>query len=204
MRANCLKCLVGLSLIFCVSNIGLANDLNGQPFGLGKKFVGLQLGYGDGVGFDFMGDGDGRLASYLAVFPHLGIGVSNLLGRDSWYKGKFDIVLEGEFIKNFKPNGGYSAGVATLARYNFRSLRSVTPYVEAGGGIGYLDFDLRDQSDGVIFYPQFGAGLRLSMSDRMSLNLSYRLHHMSNAGIHDRNNSINANLFLLGFSYYLD
>ncbi len=187
-----------------VCNIGLANDLNDQPFGFGEKFIGLQLGYGDGIGFDFMGDGDGRLASYLAIFPHFGIGVSNLIGRDSWYQGNFDVVLEGEFIRNFRPDGGYSAGVATLVRYNFRSLRTVTPYIEAGGGIGYLNFDLRDQSDGVIFYPQFGAGLRLPISDRMSLNLGYRLHHMSNAGIHDRNNSINANLFLLGFSYSLD
>ncbi len=156
--------------MFGVCSSGLASDIdskpNGQVFGFGKKFVGLQLGYGDGIGFDFMGDGDGRLASYLAIFPHLGVGVSNLLGRDSWYQGNFDMVLEGEFIRNFKPNDGYSIGVATLARYNFRSLRVVTPYVEAGGGIGYLDFDLRDQSDGVIFYPQIGAGFRLSMSKR--------------------------------------
>lgn len=208
MLENCQKCLLGLFLMFGVCNIGLAGDLHGKPggqsFGLGKKFVGLQLGYGDGVGFDFMGDGDGRLVSYLAVFPHFGIGVSNLLGRDSWYQGNFDIVIEGEFIRNFKPSGGYSAGAATLARYNFRSLRIVTPYIEAGGGIGYLDFNLRNQSDGVTFYPQVGAGFRLSMSERVTLNLGYRLHHMSNAGIHDRNNSINANLFLFGFSYFLD
>jgi hypothetical protein len=204
MFLNSLKWFLGLLLAFCLCSVTFASNTDGRVFGLGKKFIGLQVGYGDGIGFNFMGDGDGRLARYLAVFPHIGIGVSNLLVKNSWYQGNFEIMFEGEFIRNFRPSCGFSAGVASLMRYNFRHSHKVVPFIEAGGGIGYLDFDLRDQSDGVTFYPQIGAGVRLFLNDRTSLNLSYRLHHMSNAGIHRRNNSINANLFLIGFSYYLD
>ena len=196
--------LLGLLLTFLVSKNGLADEPNNQSFGYGKKFVGLQVGYGDGVGFDFMGNGDGRLVRYLALSPQFGVGVSDLLGGNAWYKGNFDVVLQGEFIKNFRPSSGFSAGFSTLVRYNFRQSHTLVPYIEAGGGIGYLDFDLRDQSDGVIFYPQVGAGVHLFVNENTSIDLSYRLHHMSNSGITKRNNSINANLFQIGLSFYLD
>ncbi len=76
----------------------LADEPNNQSFGYGKRFIDLQVGYGDGW-----------LVRYLAVSPQFGVGVSDLLGENAWYKGNFDVVLQGAFIKNFRPSSGFSA-----------------------------------------------------------------------------------------------
>ncbi len=55
------------------------------------------------------------------------------------------------------------------------------PYFESGGGVGSLDFDLKDQADGLIFYPQAGLGLHYFVTKNISADIGWRFHHMSNA-----------------------
>lgn len=78
------------------------------------------------------------------------------------------------------------------------------PYVEGGAGIGYLDFNLRDQSDGFIFAPQIGVGVNYFVTERAAINASWRWHHLSNAGTNQPNNGINGSLIMLGMTYYFN
>jgi hypothetical protein len=48
-----------------------------------------------------------------------------------------------------------------------------------------------------------GPGLEYFITQEMAITGSLRLHHISNAGIGDRNTGINAILGLIGFSYYI-
>ncbi len=181
-----------------------AEDYPRDAFGEGKRYASFQVGYGEGLSFGFMGQGDGRTVEYLATFPSFGVGISDIVADDSWFRGNVDVVLEGEFITGFKPVGGYSAGAALLFRYNFLRGKRFVPYIEGGAGIGYLEFDLFDQADGLIFYPQIGVGAHYFVTDNVTVNGAWRIHHMSNAGSELPNNSINANLFLIGLSYFFD
>ena len=164
----------------------------------------MQLGYGEGFSPGFTAQGDGRKVRYLYVFPGFGVGISDVKGENKWYRGNFDLLAGGVFIRNFEPSNGFSAGVNFLVRYNFLMWQRYVPFVEAGAGIGYLDFDLEDQEDGLIFYPQAGVGLHYFLINSLSADISLSLHHMSNAGTNMPNDGINSGLVLLGLTYYLD
>jgi opacity protein-like surface antigen len=192
-----------LTTTFSISH-AQESELNLEHFGYGKTYVGLQTGWGKAFSLGIAGQGDGRNAEYLAILPQLGIGLTDVLGEDSWYRGNLDAVFQGEFLAAYEPNSGYSAGFSFLLRYNLLFSQQWAPYFELGGGVGTLDFDLRDQDDGLIFYPQAGVGMHYFLTDKMSLDLGWRFHHMSNANTTLPNNSINASLLLFGFSWYFD
>ncbi len=173
-------------------------------FGKGQVYAGLQGGWGKAFSLGIAGNGDGRNVEYAAILPQLGVGLSDVVGEDTWYRGNLDAVFQGEFLVGYEPNSGYSAGLSLLFRYNFLSSKVWVPYVEIGGGIGTLDFDLKDQADGLVFYPQAGLGLHYFAAENLSLDLGWRFHHMSNANNEHPNNSINASLVLVGFSWFFD
>jgi opacity protein-like surface antigen len=176
-----------------------------EHFGYGNIYMGLQGGWGKGFALgNIAGDGDGRNTEYVAILPQLGIGLSDVVGDNSWFRGNLDALFQGEFLAAYEPNTGYSAGLSLLLRYNFLYSDQWVPYLEIGGGVGALDFDLRDQADGLIFYPQAGLGMHYFFTDNMSVDLGWRFHHMSNASTNIPNNSINASLLMFGFSWYFD
>ncbi len=54
--------------------------------------MGFQAGYGADFRIGISGRDDAKDLSYLATFPGFGVGVSDPLERDSWYRGNFDLV----------------------------------------------------------------------------------------------------------------
>jgi len=204
LRKLFLWSLVLSYLLSFLPSLAHAGNPGEERFGRGKKYMGFQTGYGTGFSLGFSGNGDGHDVEYVAAFPSFGVGISDLKWGDDWYRGSFDLVAEGEFIKSFEPNDGFTAGMAFLVRYNFRSWMRFVPYALAGAGVGYLDFDLVDQEDGLIFYPQIGLGFHYFLTDRVAVNTSLRLHHMSNAGTDMPNNGINSGLVLVGFTFFMD
>lgn len=197
--------------IMCVGLLGFvfsataSNDHHSQHFAAGNLYTSLQGGWGKGFSLGSLaGDGDGKNVEYVAILPQLVIGLSDVVGGNAWYRGNLDAVFEGEFLAGYEPNSGYSAGLSLLLRYNFLYSEQLVPYLELGGGVGYLDFDLRNQADGLIFYPQAGLGLHYFFTDNMSVDLGWRFHHMSNANSELPNNSINSSLLLFGFSWFFD
>ncbi len=193
-------------IYFCTSffSISKAGDSISEQFGSGKIYVGIQGGWGKAFSLGIAGQGDGRNVEFAAVLPYIGMGLTDVLGRNSWYQGNLDAVIQGEFLASYQPNSGYSAGASFLLRYNFLFSKQWVPYVELGGGVGTLDFDLIDQDDGLIFYPQAGIGLHYFLNDQFSADLGWRFHHMSNANTSSPNNSINASLVVIGFSWYFN
>ncbi len=198
-----------LSIFFIFSlnslfSISYAENLVSDNFGYGKTYVGLQGGWGKAFSLGIAGNGDGRNVEYTALLPQFTIGLSDIVADDSWYRGNLDALFQGEFLIENEHRSGYSAGLSILLRYNFLSSKKWVPYLEIGGGIGTLDFDLRDQADGLIFYPQAGLGLHYFVTSDLSVDLGWRFHHMSNANSKFPNNSINASLLLFGVSWYID
>ncbi len=196
----CLIVLLSASLTAALDSS--ADDDFRERFGKGKRHVGISLGVGTGFSLGFAGDGDGRNVDFFELRPRLGRGISDEMGTDRWYQGNFDFLVEGEFLFEFD-HGTYQGG-ALLFRYNFLNGNRFFPFIEGGCGIGGLDFDLDDQDDGVSLSPQFGVGFHYFVGKRVSLNAAARYFHISNAGTHSPNNSINTVTFSAGFSYFLD
>jgi len=201
---NFIKISLVLLLISVYSNAVNATEKSGEVFGYGKQYAFIQSGYGSGFAFSFVGSGDGSEVKTFDAFAGYGVGISDIYADDSWYRGNFDFIWQGEFTYNFQPAGGYSIGSGFLFRYNFLANKKFVPYVELGAGFGYLEYNLEDQSNGFVFSPQGSLGAHYFITDKVSITGSWRVHHMSNAGIQQPNNSINANVFSLGATYFFD
>lgn len=201
---NCFRMMrnVLLGLVLLAPELALAAGLAEQRLGAGKWNLGLQGGYATGFSIGFSGSGDTRESEYLALLPRLGYGLSDIKGANSWYRGSWELLGELSLLFSLEPKSGRQIGTNILFRYNFLPWDRWVPYLEVGAGIGYLDFNLRDQSDGFIFAPQVGAGLSYFVADQVAINGSWRWHHLSNAGTRQPNNGINGSLIMLGATYY--
>ena len=72
------------------------------------------------------------------------------------------------------------------------------PFVEAGIGLIYTDFRVKGQGLRLNFNPQLGIGTEFkTLSDHVYF-ATFRLHHISNGGLHEDNRGINSAVLLLG------
>ena len=172
-------------------------------FGYGKKEFSIIAGYGSIIQIGGRTD-DMNDLEYMYVAPRLGIGISDHLGEDTWYCGAFELIAEAPLLFSFEPRTGKAAGGSLLLRYNFLPGGKFIPFVETGGGITILDFDVEGQSDGFNFSLQGGLGLHYFLEERTALTGGWRWLHISNAGISRPNQGIDSSLFMVGVSFFLE
>ncbi len=169
-------------------------------FGSGKQQIALAVGYSIAIP---VRTGEIDDIQYVFLAPRWGIGITDILGEDAWYRGNVELLLEGQFFFQTKPRGGFAGGIALLFRYNFLPRGKFIPFVEAGAGILGLDFDVEGQRDGFNFSPQAGLGFHYFVSERTALTGEWRWLHISNAHIREPNDGIDGSLFLIGVSTFL-
>jgi opacity protein-like surface antigen len=174
-----------------------------ELFGFGKMEVALTAGYGFAIKVGGRTD-DMNDLEYVYVAPRFGIGISDIKGQDEWYRGSFELLVETPLLFQYEPGNGQAKGGSLLLRYNFLPEDKFIPFVEIGGGIMSLDFDLEGQSDGFNFTLQGGTGLHYFIHERTALTGGWRWLHISNTGISSPNQGIDSSLFLVGISYFLD
>jgi hypothetical protein len=105
---------------------------------------------------------------------------------------KLDFRLEGQQAAFW----GYDRGVeiamvpALRAYFKWWSLR---PYVECGIGLSYQSVDIYELGTDFNFLSFAGLGISLPIADAVSLEFGYRLRHISNAGLDERNHGVTSN-----------
>jgi hypothetical protein len=175
-------------------------------FHRGSMQGGLLVGYG--VGFRAGSKADRQISSELGdvrpveVIPRFGVGLTDPVGGDAWYRGNLEILLEGALLFNTEPSFGFAGGVGSTLRYNFLPSRRVVPFVDANFGLLGLDFDLSRQSDGFNFNVGVGSGLHWLVGERTTIMTEVRWQHISNGNTKHPNDGINDVLFLIGFSRF--
>lgn len=128
------------------------------------------------------------LFDYDQIWPHRapdGLGIR--------LEGNTGVATGSEFSgERFVASGNF------LAVYEFGSPKddSIVPYVEAGVGLIYTDFQREGQGCRLNFNPVAGFGVRMG-----SRFIVLRAHHLSNGGLDDENRGINS--VVLGFGMYL-
>ncbi|MFA5394200.1 MAG: acyloxyacyl hydrolase [Candidatus Ratteibacteria bacterium] len=120
----------------------------------------------------------------------------------AWYRGRQELLVEVPFSFVQSPRDGQMMGISFLACRNFTSSRKIVPYVFAGGGPVYTNLNIPDLGTELNGNYQAGAGLRFFVSDRISLDLNCRFHHISNADTAKPNIPLNSTKFFLGISFY--
>lgn len=126
---------------------------------------------------------------------------------DSWMRGRFQTLIEGTLSAVSEGPGDYMVGTTALIRYNFfQPGWKVIPYFQVGVGAVYNDI-YRDRTQNAIgqaieFTPQGSVGLRYLINKHWSLDAEAIFHHVSNAGLDDRNGGINASGGFVGLTHY--
>jgi len=88
-----------------------------------------------------------------------------------------------------------SAGFLAVYQLEALAFEDYQPYVEAGVGIIYTDFQRPGQGLRINFNPQAGIGIR-----KGARFVTLRLHHISNANLNKDNRGINS--IMLGVGWY--
>jgi len=171
-----------------------------SPFRRGTHEISLGAGWGTGLD---VGAAESDRVELATVIPRWGVGLTDPLGGDAWYRGQLSLLLEGAYLDTDEPNDGHAAGASLLLRWHFLGLEPVVPFVDAGAGIVDLDLDLRDQEDGFNFTLHGGAGAHYLLTPRWALTFEARLHHVSNAGLDEPNDGINTVQALGGVTFFI-
>jgi hypothetical protein len=122
---------------------------------------------------------------------------------ESQWRGNFEIAGELFGAGIFRGKGNYVASTTLWLRYNLIPPKSkLVPYLQIGAGVTLTDAD--QSSFGQVFNFNEGVafGVRYFVRPDCSLNGEYRMLHISNAGMADRNLGINAQGAMLSASWY--
>ncbi|NIO05805.1 MAG: outer membrane beta-barrel protein [Proteobacteria bacterium] len=96
----------------------------------------------------------------------------------------------------------YAGGLTGVIAYNIRLSEKWVPFVELGVGVLYTDLNPEGFGSHFNFTPQGGVGVRYKVLEGRYLTFSYRLHHISNAGLDEDNSSIDSHFFSIGLSFF--
>ncbi len=167
----------------------------------GTVELGLQTGYWQA----FVGLGEAVSPNRSAVFvlPQVGYVFTDKL-EAGLLSGAFEILFEPVGAHFFQPFSATLLGGSGVLRYNFLAFGSIRPYWDFGAGMAWTDLAPRipEQSTPFEFLLETGPGIQFFVTESVALGGAVRVHHISNAGLGDRNAGINAVLGTIGFSIF--
>lgn len=108
--------------------------------------------------------------------------------------------IEGAIGSRVRPNLRTVASIGMLALYYLDMFadREFRPYVEAGIGAIYTDYQVPGQGLRFNFNPQLGLGAELRRKNGNNLFAAFRLHHFSNAELNHDNRGVNSLVLQVG------
>ncbi len=117
-------------------------------------------------------------------------------------KGILEIVYE-PFINTItEPRSNVELGLPFFIKYAYPLTEKFYPFIEVGTGPYYMTLSTEEQSTQFNFVSQGGAGFSYFIRDDLSINVEYRMRHVSNASIKEPNGGIDASVYIIGMSMY--
>ncbi len=137
------------------------------------------------------------------VLPQLGQVLTDELGSGV-VAGNVELLIEPMAAHYYEPFSASAFGGSLVLKYNFLSFGRWMPFWDGGAGMLWTDLAPRipEQSTQFNFILQTGPGVSFFVSENWAITAGFRFHHISNAGIGDRNIGLNAWLFNLGVSFF--
>lgn len=188
---RCYLILITVILSLTLAGTALAGDKD--PDKERRHRVGFWTTYASAFDGDFDYD-------FVSVNPYWGIFLTDPgPGRI----GSWEFALEGFYNKYIDDySGNYEIGIAPTIRWHYGFEEFISPYVEFCIGVLYTDLTIPETGTEVNYNVHLGAGLNFRLSREVYLSAGYRLRHISNAGMSERNAGVNYHQVVLGISYY--
>jgi opacity protein-like surface antigen len=117
-------------------------------------------------------------------------------------RGSFEVGLEPVFQKYVGNKDAYWAGLSAQMKWHFLSLGRWVPYVEGGAGAGGTNLRALEIHSDFAFLLNVGAGISYFITDNAAIYGGYRLIHVSNGNTSRPNRGFEADVGMVGFSYF--
>lgn len=117
---------------------------------------------------------------------------------------RFEILSEGILGNAIHP-GGHLYGQTLMFRFDFRPVRHIVPFFDAGTGVVNTTLDRRvpEITGHTQFLSQGGVGIQYFYRPQRAWVIEYRYFHMSNAGLEQPNHGFNGNMISVGYRWLL-
>jgi hypothetical protein len=130
-----------------------------------------------------------------------GLILSDVMEPDYWFGGNLEATGQVLLGGQDNPDAAYFFGLNAGLRYHFRTGTGFDPFLAGSFGIGVTDIGTPDATGKFQFNEQIGAGTRYFLSRHYAVTLEYDFWHISNGGIREPNDGVNAHVFSLGFAW---
>ncbi len=139
----------------------------------------------------------------IYILPQIGQVLTDEIGSGV-VAGNVELLLEPMAAHYYEPFSASAFGGSLVLKYNFVSFGRWMPFWDGGAGMLWTDLAPRipEQSTQFNFILQTGPGVSYFVSENWAITAGFRFHHISNAGIGNRNIGLNAWLFNLGVSFF--
>lgn len=168
----------------------------------GSLEVGMATGYWQDV--NPFGNEPSANRSAVFVLPRVGMMLTDAFEAGP-LTGNLELMVEPFFARFVQPFAAEAAGGSLVLKYNFLSFGRWMPFWDVGAGMLWTNLAPRipEQSTQFNFALETGPGVQYFVSKTVGLTLGVRFHHISNAGLGDRNIGLNAVLPYFGVSFFL-
>ncbi len=108
--------------------------------------------------------------------------------------------VEGNFGSTITPYKKLMVSTDVLALFYLKSLpfKIFRPYVEAGVGVIYTDFQIKGQGLRFNFNPLFGIGTEIKTVSGAVYQITFRIQHFSNGSLNHDNEGVNSLSLVVG------
>jgi len=176
--------------------IGAAFD-TGEAFAKGTSVVSLQMGGGAQADIETLFSD----ITFLEFTPRVSYLPFEPLGS-GWYRAALEPGLEGWFEYYFNPKHAGAGGLKAALRLHAIGFGRVVPYLELTAGAGGTGLRVPESQSTFTFILEGGVGFSVFVADDLAINVGYRIQHMSNGGTSKPNFGFEANVGVIGVSYF--
>ncbi len=118
------------------------------------------------------------------------------------WPGLVQLQVEPFFSYIYNPRANFEAGASVFLKIGFvPDTWIIQPYGKFGVGLDYMTLHTREQGTQFNFIDTISLGTHYVIKKNLALTVEYRLRHLSNAGIDERNSGINTHFALIGAAY---
>ncbi len=201
-RHHCFLGVTGMMFIFLMGGTVWCADFDARNrVTKGTHEIGFLAGYLQGNNAFSNESSANRSAVYF--LPRLGQVLTDEIGS-GWAAGNVELFIEPLAAHYYQPFSASAFGGTLMVKYNFLDFGRWMPFWDAGAGMVWTDLGPRipEQSTQFNFVLQTGPGVSYFVTESTAVTLGIRFHHISNAGIGNRNIGLNSTLFMVGVSFF--
>jgi lipid A 3-O-deacylase len=194
--------MTGILFMLCMVETAWGVDFDARDrVTKGTLEFGFLTGYWQGN--NAFGNEPSANRSAVYFLPQLGLVLTDEISS-GWTSGNVEVLIEPLAAHYYQPFSASAFGGSLMVKYNFLNFGRWMPFWDGGAGMLWTDLGPRipEQSTQFNFVLQTGPGVSYFVTENTAVTLGIRFHHISNAGIGERNIGLNGCLFNVGISFF--